>query len=317
MTRLTIATRESLLALWQAQHVQQALGRAHPELQTELLPMTTTGDQLLDLSLATAGGKGLFLKELERALLDKRAHLAVHSMKDVPGELPPGLCISAVLKRADPFDAFVCNTCTRLEQLPVGARVGTSSLRRQAQLRAQRGDLQVLPLRGNLQTRLKKLDDGEYEAIILAAAGLQRLGLQARIAGLMSTQFALPAVGQGIIGVECREDDTDTRTLLSAIEDAPTRACLNAERAFGAALEASCHSPVAAFAQYQPHADGPDTLSLRGMVAHPMGTQVLSGETFAPVKDAAEAGRELAEALLAQGAGELLAAAGTDGNDAG
>ncbi len=317
MTRLTIATRESLLALWQAQHVQGELRRVHPGLHTELLPMTTTGDQLLDLSLATAGGKGLFLKELERALLDERAHIAVHSMKDVPGELPPGLCISAVLERADPYDAFVSNTCTALQQLPPGARVGTSSLRRQAQLRAQRDDLEVLPLRGNLQTRLKKLDDGHYDAIILAAAGLKRLGLQARIAALMPAQFALPAVGQGVIGVECREDDQATRALLSAIEHPPTRACLDAERAFGAALEASCHSPVAAFAQYEDGDDGPATLTLRGMVAHPMGTRVLSGETSAPVEQATDAGRELAQTLLDQGAGDLLAAAHSDGNDAG
>jgi hydroxymethylbilane synthase len=230
---LRIATRKSQLALWQAEHVADLLRSAHPGLVVELVPMSTKGDLILDRSLAAIGGKGLFIKELEVAIEERRADIAVHSMKDVPAELPPGFVIGAVLERADPRDALVTGlAATRLKDLPPAARVGTSSLRRQAQLLAARPDLKIQALRGNVNTRLRRLDDGELDAIVLACAGLVRLGWESRITARLTTSESLPAVSQGVIGIECRDDDADTRSRLAPLEHAATRLAMNAERAF-------------------------------------------------------------------------------------
>jgi hydroxymethylbilane synthase len=298
---LRIATRRSRLALWQAEHVAARLKAAHPDLEVELVPMVTEGDRILDRSLAEVGGKGLFIKELEVAMFEGRADLAVHSMKDVPAELPEGMALAIVLERADPHDAFVSNRYACIADLPQGARVGTSSLRRQSQLRYARPDLQILQLRGNVETRLRKLDEGAYDAIILAAAGLTRLGLEARIASRVPTEASLPAVGQGIIGIECRSDDAATLARLAALEHRESRLCLDAERAFAARLQGSCTSPVAGFAEL---ADG--QLRLRGRVGAPDGSRMYSDEVAGPAGDAASLGRRLAERLLAAGAGALL-----------
>jgi len=237
---LRIATRKSQLALWQAEHVAELLRRAHPGIDVELVPMSTKGDLIQDRSLAAIGGKGLFIKELEVAMLEGRADLAVHSMKDVPYELPEGFEIGAVLPRADPRDALIGGHAAGLASLPQGARVGTSSLRRQAQLLASRPDLAIHALRGNVGTRLRRLDDGELDAIVLACAGLVRLGWEARITSRLSTRESLPAVSQGIIGIECRTDDARTLTTLAALEHAPTRVVMDAERAFSSRLGGSC-----------------------------------------------------------------------------
>lgn len=298
---LRIATRRSRLALWQAEHVAALLGAAHPGLEVELVPMVTEGDRILDRALAEVGGKGLFIKELEVAMFEGRADLAVHSMKDVPADLPDGMTLAIVLERADPHDAFVSNTYTRITDLPQGARVGTSSLRRQSQLRHVRPDLQVLQLRGNVETRLRKLDEGDYDAIILAAAGLKRLGLERRIASLVPTGTSLPAVGQGIIGIECRAGDDATLSRLAPLEHRDSRLCLDAERAFAARLQGSCTSPVAGFAEL----DG-GTLRLRGRVGAPDGSRMYADEISGPAADGPQLGRRLAERLLAAGAGALL-----------
>jgi len=300
-TVLRIATRRSRLALWQAEHVAALLRDAHPGLTVELVPMVTEGDRILDRALAEVGGKGLFIKELEVAMFEGRADLAVHSMKDVPAELPEGMVLAAVLERADPRDAFVSNHHETLDALPLGATVGTSSLRRQCQLRNARPDLKILQLRGNVDTRLRKLDEGAYDAIILAAAGLKRLGLEARIASLVPTESSLPAVGQGVIGIECRGADAATRQLLAVLEHAATRTCLMAERAFAARLEGSCQSPVAGFAEL---ADG--RLRVRGLVGAPDGTQVFADEVGGDPSQAAALGDGLAARLLEAGAGPLL-----------
>jgi len=300
-TVLRIATRRSRLALWQAEHVAALLRDAHPGLTVELVPMVTEGDRILDRALAEVGGKGLFIKELEVAMFEGRADLAVHSMKDVPAELPEGMVLAAVLERADPRDAFVSNRHETLDALPLGATVGTSSLRRQCQLRHARPDLKILQLRGNVDTRLRKLDEGDYDAIILAAAGLKRLGLEARIASLVPTESSLPAVGQGVIGIECRGADAATRQLLAVLEHAATRTCLMAERAFAARLEGSCQSPVAGFAELT---DG--RLRVRGLVGAPDGTQVFADEVGGDPSQAAALGDGLAARLLEAGAGPLL-----------
>lgn len=300
--RLRIATRRSRLALWQAEHVSALLTQAHPGLEVELVPMVTEGDRILDRTLAEVGGKGLFIKELEVAMFEGRADLAVHSMKDVPADLPEGMVLASVLERADPRDALVSNHYRSLDELPPGAKVGTSSLRRQCQLIHRRPDLQILQLRGNVDTRLRKLDEGHYDAIILAAAGLKRLGLDQRIAALVPTDASLPAVGQGIIGIECRAEDTHTRRLVAALEHAPTRHCLEAERAFAARLEGSCQSPVAGFAEL----DG-DSLRVRGLVGAPDGSQVFADELQGAAAEAGILGDRLAQALLQAGAGPLLA----------
>ena len=298
---LRIATRRSRLALWQAEHVSALLRAAHPGLDVELVPMVTEGDRILDRALAEVGGKGLFIKELEVAMFEGRADLAVHSMKDVPADLPEGMTLAIVLERADPHDALVSNRFQRLEDLPQGARVGTSSLRRQCQLRHARPDLEVLQLRGNVDTRLRKLDEGTYDAIILAAAGLKRLELQARIASLVPIGASLPAVGQGIIGIECRTADTLTRERLAALEHRPSRLRLDAERAFAARLQGSCQSPVAGFAEL----DG-ETLRLRGLVGAPDGSRLFADEIQGPATEGPALGFALAERLLAAGAGALL-----------
>jgi hydroxymethylbilane synthase len=302
-TVLRIATRRSRLALWQAEHVAALLRQAHPGLAVDLVPMVTEGDRILDRTLAEIGGKGLFIKELEVAMFEGRADLAVHSMKDVPAALPDGMVLAAVLERADPRDAFVSNRFETLDALPIGAKVGTSSLRRQCQLRHTRADLEILQLRGNVDTRLRKLDQGEYDAIILAAAGLKRLGLDQRIASLVPTETSLPAVGQGVIGIECRGADQLTRQLVGALEHAATRSCLEAERAFAARLEGSCQSPVAGFAELRA-----GRLRVRGLVGAPDGTQVFADETEGDATKAAELGDGLAARLLEAGAGPLLAA---------
>jgi hydroxymethylbilane synthase len=286
---LRIATRKSQLALWQAEHVAELLRSAHPGLVVELVPMSTKGDQILDRSLAAIGGKGLFIKELEVALEEGRADIAVHSMKDVPAELPPGFVIGAVLERADPRD------------LPPAARVGTSSLRRQAQLLAQRPDLQIQALRGNVNTRLRRLDDGELDAIVLACAGLVRLGWESRITARLEVSESLPAVSQGVIGIECREDDAATRSRLAPLEHAATRLAMDAERAFSGRLGGSCQSPVAAHAEL---AGG--RLTLAGLVAEPDGSRLLRDSLTGPTQDGVAIGEELAERVLAAGAGALL-----------
>ncbi|MEO0973228.1 MAG: hydroxymethylbilane synthase, partial [Pseudomonadota bacterium] len=253
MATLRIATRRSELALWQARHVQAELAAAHPELDTELLPMTTAGDEMLSQSLADIGGKGLFLKELEVALVEGRADIAVHSMKDVPAELPDGMTICAVLERANPYDAFVSLRHASFDALPEGARVGTSSLRRRVQLLARRPDLKIGTLRGNLQTRLAKLESEGWDAIVLAVAGLERLGLDAHITDVFDAATSLPAIGQGAVGIECRAGDARVIELMGAIDHAPTHRCVAAERALNLALEGNCHSPIAGFATLDEH----------------------------------------------------------------
>lgn len=300
-TTLRIATRRSRLALWQAEHVAALLRDAHPGIAIELVPIVTEGDRILDRTLAAIGGKGLFIKELEVAMQEGKADLAVHSMKDVPADLPPGMTIAVVLERADPRDAFVSSRYAGIAALPEGARVGTASLRRQCQLRHRRPDLDIQPLRGNLDTRLRKLDEGEFDAIVLAAAGLKRLGLESRIRATVDAADSLPAVGQGIVGVECRSDDARTRALLAPLEHAPTRLCLEAERAFAARLGGSCQSPIAAFAEL----DGA-ALTLRGLVGAPDGGTLYADRVHGAASDGAQLGRALAERLLAAGAGPLL-----------
>jgi hydroxymethylbilane synthase len=298
---LRIATRKSKLALWQAEHVAELLRAAHPQLLVTLLPMSTKGDEVLDRSLAAIGGKGLFIKELEIALAEGRADIAVHSMKDVPAQMPAGYVIGAVLSRADPRDAFLATRYARFDDLPKGARVGTSSLRRQCQLLAARPDLKIAPLRGNVGTRLQRLDDGELDAIVLACAGLIRLGLKSRITDFMAESVSLPAVGQGVIGIECCSGDAAVLARLAPLNDSATRTAIDAERAFAARLGGSCQSPIAAFARAQGEA-----LELAGLVGEPNGSMLyrdsLRGVATAPQ----ELGIRLAERLLATGAGALL-----------
>ena len=297
-----IATRKSPLALWQANYVKAELEKNYPGLQVELLPMSTRGDKILDSPLAKVGGKGLFVKELEEALLRNEADLAVHSMKDVPVEFPDGLCLATICQREDPRDAFVSNHFASIDALPSGARVGTSSLRRQCQLRARRPDLQVLDLRGNVNSRLAKLDAGDYDAILLAAAGLKRLGLEERITALLECGESLPANGQGAVGIECRSTDTELLTLLSRLEDQGTRQRVMAERAMNRSLQGGCQVPIGAYAELQG-----DELWLRGLVGSIDGQRILRAEIRGPVSDAETLGEKVAEALIAQGADKLLA----------
>jgi hydroxymethylbilane synthase len=298
---LRLGTRKSPLALWQAEYVRERLMALHPGLAVELVTMTTEGDRLLDHSLAKVGGKGLFVKELEQALLEGRIDLAVHSMKDVTVTLPAGLHIAAVCERADPRDALVWPHGTDLAALPPGARVGTSSLRRTCQLRARYPQLEILPLRGNVNTRLKRLDEGRFEAIVLAAAGLQRLGFEDRIAAYLDPEVSLPAVGQGAIGIECRREDMRTNALIAPLDHRPTRLCVAAERAFNAHLEGGCQVPIGAYAEWR---EG--MLHLRGMVGEPDGSRLLRAEMDGPAEEAETLGQALAEALLAQGARRIL-----------
>lgn len=304
LTRLTIATRESPLALWQAEFVQARLRRTHPDLEVELLGMTSRGDQLLDVPLAKVGGKGLFVKELETALLDRSADIAVHSMKDVPMDFPEGLALGVICEREDPSDAFVSNSYQTLEELPAGAVVGTSSLRRECQLRARRPDLEVKFLRGNVNTRLRKLDEGEYDAIILASAGLIRLGMAQRIRQSIAVADSLPAGGQGAVGIELRSDDPQVLALLQTLHHEPTAQRVTAERALNQRLQGGCQVPIACYAQ---HIDNGDRLWLRGLVGKPDGSLLLRAEAKAAVSDAQELGVRVAEDLLAQGAAAILA----------
>jgi hydroxymethylbilane synthase len=316
--RLRIATRKSQLALWQAEHVSALLRAAHPGLEIELVPLLTQGDRIQDRTLAAIGGKGLFIKELEVALEDLRADIAVHSMKDVPADLPHGLIIGAVLKRADPRDALVsASGITRLEDLPHQAVVGTSSLRRQAQIRALRPDLNIESLRGNVDTRLRKLDAGQesgakrhsstatsgkrMDAIILACAGLVRLGLESRITARLDPKICLPAVTQGVIGIECRQSDSSTVEFLRALEDPATRKVMDAERAYASRLGGSCQSPIAAYAELEA-----DRITMHGLVAEPDGSRLLKDTVSGSAENPAALGRELAERILAAGAGPLL-----------
>ena len=298
---LRIATRKSPLALWQAEHVATLLRRTHGALEVELVPVSTKGDRIQDRSLAAIGGKGLFIKELEVALEEHRADIAVHSMKDVPGDLPDGLLIAAVLPRADPRDALLCAKAGRLEDLPQGARVGTSSLRRQAQLLAARPDLKIEALRGNVDTRVRRLDSGELDAIILACAGLIRLGWESRITVRLDPSACLPAVSQGIIGIECREGDANVRALLQVLNDAPTRTAMDAERAFAGRLGGSCQSPIAAYARFEQYG-----LTLDGLVAEPDGSRLLRDSITGPGEDPQRLGEQLADRVLAAGAAGLL-----------
>jgi hydroxymethylbilane synthase len=302
VTTLRVATRKSQLALWQAEHVATLLGRAHPGLTVELVPLLTQGDRIQDRSLAAIGGKGLFIKELEVAIEELRADIAVHSMKDVPAELPGGLTIAAVLKRADARDALVASAgIASLQDLPLGARLGTSSLRRQAQLCALRPDLKITALRGNVDTRLRKLDAGDMDAIVLACAGLTRLGLESRITVRLDPKTCLPAVCQGVIGIECRSDDAPTRALLRALEDPATRLVMEAERGFAARLGGSCQSPIAAYAEL-----AGAKLTLEGLVAEPDGSRLIRDSTSGGIENPAQLGRHLAERMLGAGAGALL-----------
>lgn len=301
---LRIATRKSPLALWQAEFVKAQLLKYHADLDVELVAMTTKGDILLDTPLAKIGGKGLFVKELEVAMLDGRADIAVHSMKDVPMEFPSGLDLAVICERENPLDAFVSNDYKSLEELPDGAIVGTSSLRRQCQVRAHFPNLQIKELRGNVNTRLAKLDAGEYQAIILASAGLIRLGMNDRIACALDSSLSLPAGGQGAVGIECRTEDTATRELLAPLHNTDTASCVIAERAVNRHLQGGCQVPIACFAELD--ASG-QTLGLRGLVGSIDGATLLRAELQGPRGNAEALGVELAEQLLAQGAGEILA----------
>lgn len=298
---LTIATRQSPLALWQAEHVRDALQAAHPGLRVELLKMTTEGDRRLGAPLAEAGGKGLFIKELEHALLDGRAQLAVHSMKDVPAELPAGFEIGAILQRADVRDALVAEGLNALDALPVGAHVGTASLRRQAQLMARRPDLRVSPVRGNVGTRLAHLDSGRYDALLLAAAGLDRLAMSGRISQRLPVTTMLPAIGQGAVGIEVVAGDIATKNCVAALHHQPTATCLAAERAVSLALGGDCTLPLAAHAVL----DG-DKLQLEAFLGLPDGSRQLRWRGEAMASTAAALGTEAAAALRAQGADAML-----------
>lgn len=301
MQTLKIATRQSPLALWQAEHIRDRLQAIYPELKVELVKFVTQGDKILDTPLAKIGGKGLFVKELEAALLDGRADLAVHSMKDVPMHLPEGLSLAVICEREDPLDAFVSNHVVSFDQLPQGARVGTSSLRRKCQILKQRPDLEIIDLRGNVGTRLAKLDDGQYDAIILASAGLKRLGLASRIRHSMNAEISLPAVGQGALGLECRADDQAILDLIEPLAHQQTSACVRAERAFNAYLEGGCQVPIAGFATLtQQH------LTLEGRVGSVDGKTLLKDRVEGHADQAEVLGVQLAKQLLAQGAGELL-----------
>jgi hydroxymethylbilane synthase len=299
---LRIATRKSPLALWQAEHVAALLRSAHGGLEIELVPLVTQGDRIQDRSLADIGGKGLFIKELEVALESGRADIAVHSMKDLPGDLPEGLIIAAVLEREDARDALLTAApAAGIGDLPRGARVGTSSLRRQAQLLAARPDLRIQTLRGNVDTRLRRLEGGDLDAIVLACAGLIRLGLEARITARLDPKICLPAVAQGVIGIECRGADVRTRALVSVLNHEPTRRTTDAERAFAHRLGGSCQSPIAAHARMEG-----ERLMLDGLVAEPDGTRLLRDALSGSGGDPAALGRRLAERILAAGAGPLL-----------
>lgn len=301
MNRLRIGTRKSPLALWQAEHVRARLAAAHPDLVIELVTMTTEGDRILDAPLATVGGKGLFLKELEQALLDGRADIAVHSLKDVPVTLPDGLHLPVIGEREDPRDAFVSNAFASLAALPAGARVGTSSLRRTCQLRALYPQIEIVNLRGNVNSRLAKLDAGQFDAIVLACAGLKRLGLGERIRVELPAEILLPAVGQGAICIECRRGDSAIERLIAPLHHPATAVRVSAERALNARLEGGCQVPIAAYAELTD-----DMLQLRALVGEPDGSRLIRGETQGEARRAESLGTTLADELLRRGAGGIL-----------
>ncbi|MGC2047268.1 MAG: hydroxymethylbilane synthase [Gallionella sp.] len=301
-SRLVIASRESALAMWQAQYIRDRLRALYPQTEVSILGMTTQGDQILEVTLSKIGGKGLFVKELEAALEDGRADLAVHSLKDVPMNMPKGFVLAAIGEREDPHDAFVSNKHENLAALPAGSVVGTSSLRRESQLRARFPHLKIEPLRGNVQTRLRKLDEGQYAAIILAAAGLKRLGLGQRIRALITSEDSLPAVGQGALGIECRTDRADVIALLQPLHHPDTAACVMAERALSRALAGSCQVPLGGFAEVRG-----GKLRLRGFVASPDGKRMTSSELIGDIGNPEALGNKVADALRAQGADEILA----------
>lgn len=298
---IRIATRKSPLALWQAEHVAERLRQLHPGLQTELVKMTTRGDKILDAPLAKVGGKGLFVKELEQGMLEGEADIAVHSMKDVPVEFPPGLHLAAILEREDPCDALVSKRYAGLAELPPRARIGTSSLRRQCQIKARFPDCEILMLRGNVNTRLAKLDAGEFDAVILAAAGLKRLGLAERITQRLDVADSLPAIGQGAIGIECRSGDARVNELLQSLHDRDTSICVRAERALNARLQGGCQVPIAGFAELRG-----ERLYLKGLVGRPDGSLLIRAEQSASPEDAEALGTAVAEELLAGGAEAIL-----------
>ncbi len=300
---IRIATRKSPLALWQAEHVASRLEKAFPELKTELIKMVTKGDKILDAPLAKIGGKGLFVKELEQGILDGAADIAVHSMKDVPVEFPEGLHLSAILNREDPSDAFVSNNYAALDSLPDNAKIGTSSLRRQCQIKEQFPDAKILSLRGNVNTRLAKLDAGEYDAIILASAGLRRLGMAERITQCLDTEISLPAIGQGAIGIECRADDAETNNLLKVLHDNETALRIMAERAMNARLNGGCQVPIAGFAEIKGK-----QIIMRGLVGAPDGSILYRAEKQGDLSQAEAIGIAIADDLLAQGADKILQA---------
>lgn len=300
-THITIATRESPLALWQANWVKQALQKKHPDLQISLLGMTTQADQMLSLNLAEVGGKGLFVKELEQALLEHRADIAVHSMKDMPMDLPEGLSLPVMCERFDPRDVFLSNHYKNLQSLPENSIVGTSSLRRQSQLKALRPNVIVQSLRGNVNTRIDKLDEGKFSAIILAAAGVKRLGLEHRITAYLSLEESLPAVGQGVLGIECRTEDAHIQKYIQSIHDPNTFLCVTAERAMCKKLGGGCQLPIAAYAEIRDN-----QLWLRGLVGSLDGKIILRASKVAPLHEAEQLGLTVAESLLQQGAGKIL-----------
>lgn len=298
---IRIATRQSPLALWQAEHVAARLEQLFPQVKTELVKMVTRGDKILDTPLAKIGGKGLFVKELEQGMLEGAADIAVHSMKDVPVEFPEGLHLATILQREDPTDAFVSNHYAAFANLPENARIGTSSLRRQCQIKERFPNAEIISLRGNVNTRLAKLDAGDYDAIILASAGLKRLGMAERITQCLPAELSLPACGQGAIGIECRVDDADINTLLSALHDNDTGLCVRAERAMNARLNGGCQVPIAGFAELKNN-----RLFMRGLVGNPDGSVLYRSERSAAVDDAQLLGQWIAEDLLAQGADKIL-----------
>ncbi len=303
LASLVIASRESALAMWQAEHIRDRLSALYPQTEVSILGMTTQGDQILNVSLSKIGGKGLFVKELETALEDGRADFAVHSLKDVPMNLPEGFVLAAIGEREDPHDAFISNDYENLAALPAGSVVGTSSLRRESQLRARFPHLVIEPLRGNVQTRLRKLDEGQYAAIILAAAGLKRLGLSKRIRAIISSEDSLPAVGQGALGIECRADRTEVIAMLQALHHSDTAACVTAERAMSRALNGSCQVSLGGFAEVQ---NG--QLRMRGFVASADGQRILRAESTGSLENPEALGNLIADTLRLQGADEILAA---------
>lgn len=304
---IRIATRKSALAMWQAEYVQAKLQEHHPDLTVELLPMSTQGDRILDSPLAKIGGKGLFIKELEIAMQEGRADLAVHSMKDMPVDLPDGFGIHAICPREDPRDAFVSNTYNNLDELPQGSVVGTSSLRRQCQIKASRPDLVINDLRGNVNTRLAKLDEGQFDAIILASAGLIRLAMPERIRAFIEPEQSLPAVGQGAVGIECRNDDAQLIEILSVLHCQETATRVTAERAMNAKLQGGCQVPIGSFATLEG-----DKLFLRGLVGATDGSEMIRAEHSGDKAQAVAIGEKVAEDLLAQGADKVLSALSHD-----